>query len=64
MNEANVEKKRLTNPPQTVNISIKRREKLGAEQYTETFEIPYRKNLNVISALMEITFKFLRYGNF
>jgi len=54
MNEANVEKKRLTNPPQTVNISIKRREKLGAQQYTETFEIPYRKNLNVISALMEI----------
>ncbi|MEO8072550.1 MAG: succinate dehydrogenase iron-sulfur subunit [Acidobacteriota bacterium] len=35
-------------------MKIQRREKLGAEAYTETFEIPYRKNLNVISALMDI----------
>ncbi len=48
------EKKRLTNPPPTVEIKIQRREKIGAASYTETFEIPYRKNLNVISALMEI----------
>jgi len=48
------EKKRLTNPPPTVEIKIQRREKPGAASYTETFEIPYRKNLNVISALMEI----------
>ncbi len=54
MNEANVEKKRLENPPQTIDFRISRREKLGAEQYTETFSIPYRRNLNVISALMEI----------
>ncbi len=54
MNEANVEKKRLENPPQTIDFRISRREKLGAAQYTETFSIPYRKNLNVISALMEI----------
>ncbi len=48
------EKKRLTNPPQTVNFRISRREKPDANQYSETFEIPYRRNLNVISALMEI----------
>jgi succinate dehydrogenase / fumarate reductase, iron-sulfur subunit len=54
MNEANVEKKRLTNPPPTVNVKIQRRERLDAEPFWETFEIPYRKNLNVISALMEI----------
>jgi len=48
------EKKRLENPPQTINFRISRREKTGTEQYTETFEIPYRRNLNVISALMEI----------
>src|SRR6476620_9806000 len=54
MNEANVEKKRLENPPNTIEFRISRREKLGADQYTETFEIPYRRNLNVISALMEI----------
>jgi succinate dehydrogenase / fumarate reductase iron-sulfur subunit len=56
MNEANVhqEKKRLTNPPQTVEIKIQRRERQDAAAHWETFEIPYRKNLNVISALMEI----------
>ncbi len=56
MSETNghTEKKRLTNPPQTVEIRIKRREKPDAAQYTETFEIPYRQNLNVISALMDI----------
>ena len=57
MNEANVQhdkKKRLENPPQTVNFRISRRENLDAAQYTETFEVPYRRNLNVISALMEI----------
>ena len=56
MNPANVnhEKKRLTNPPQTIQFKIQRRENLNAEPFWETFEIPYRKNLNVISALMEI----------
>jgi succinate dehydrogenase / fumarate reductase iron-sulfur subunit len=56
MSETNghTEKKRLDNPPQTIEFRISRREKLGADQYTETFEIPYRRNLNVISALMEI----------
>jgi succinate dehydrogenase / fumarate reductase, iron-sulfur subunit len=49
-----IEKKRLTNPPQTIEIRMKRREKLEAEQYSETFEIPYRRNLNVISVLMDI----------
>jgi succinate dehydrogenase / fumarate reductase, iron-sulfur subunit len=49
-----IEKKRLTNPPQTIEIRMKRREKLGADQYSETFEIPYRRNLNVISVLMDI----------
>src|SRR4028119_31666 len=41
-------------PPQTVKFKIRRREKMGAQSYWETFEIPYRPNLNVISALMEI----------
>ncbi len=56
MNEANVhqEKKRLENPPQTVDIKIQRREKQGAASYWETFTIPYRRNLNIISALMDI----------
>lgn len=48
------EKKRLENPPQNIEIRIKRRANEKAESYWETFEIPYRRNLNVISALMEI----------
>ena len=48
------EKKRLANPPSTVKIKIQRREKEGASALWETFEIPYRRNLNVISALMDI----------
>ena len=56
MSEANGhhEKKRLTNPPQTIDVKIQRREKPEAAAYWETFSIPYRKNLNVISALMDI----------
>ncbi len=48
------EKKRLTNPPPTIDVKIQRRENPDASAHWETFEIPYRKNLNVISALMEI----------
>ncbi len=49
-----IEKKRLENPPQTIDVKIKRREKLGSQQFWETFSIPYRRNLNVISVLMDI----------
>ncbi len=49
-----LQKKRLENPPQTIDIRIKRREKLGSVQHWETFSIPYRRNLNVISVLMDI----------
>ncbi len=56
MNEINehAKKKRLENPPQTVDFRISRREKAAAVQHTETFSVPYRRNLNIISALMEI----------
>ncbi|MEW6361124.1 MAG: succinate dehydrogenase iron-sulfur subunit [Pyrinomonadaceae bacterium] len=47
-------KKRLENPPSTVKFKIQRRERDGAPIYWETFELQYRRNLNVISALMEI----------
>ena len=49
-----VHKKKLTDPPKTIKFKIQRREKEGADARWETFEIPYRRNLNVISALMEI----------
>ena len=56
MNPANTnrEKKQLTDPPKTVKIKIQRREREGAPATWETFELPYRRNLNVISALMDI----------
>jgi len=48
------EKQRLTDPPRSIKVKIQRREDQGAEAFWETFEIPYRRNLNVISVLMEI----------
>ena len=56
MNPANAhnEKKRLENPPAKFRLKIQRREKEGASVYWETFELPYRRNLNVISALMDV----------
>ena len=51
---AHIEKKRLDNPPTSIKVKIQRREKEGASASWETFEIPYRRNLNVISVLMDI----------
>lgn len=48
------EKQRLNDPPPTVRFKIRRRESQSAASYWETFELRYRRNLNVISALMEI----------
>ncbi|MFC7393717.1 succinate dehydrogenase iron-sulfur subunit [Scopulibacillus cellulosilyticus] len=38
----------------TVKFIITRQDGPNATPYEETFEVPYRKNMNVISALMEI----------
>jgi len=38
----------------TITFIIQRQDGPDSKPYTETFEIPYRPNLNVISALMEI----------
>ena len=51
---AHREKQRLTDPPSVIKIKIRRREKKGSAAYWETFELQYRRNMNVISALMEI----------
>jgi succinate dehydrogenase / fumarate reductase iron-sulfur subunit len=51
---AHHEKKQLENPPATFRIKVQRREKDGAPVYWDTFELAYRRNLNVISALMQI----------
>lgn len=51
---AHQEKQRLTDPPATVRFKIQRRESQTSASYWETFELRYRRNLNVISALMEI----------
>ena len=45
---AHHEKKRLENPPAAFKVKIQRREREGAAAHWETFEIPYRRNLNVI----------------
>ncbi|SDZ53339.1 succinate dehydrogenase / fumarate reductase iron-sulfur subunit [Evansella caseinilytica] len=38
----------------TIRLIIKRQKDTNSAPYEETFEIPYRENMNVISALMEI----------
>ena len=38
----------------TIKLSIKRQENPETSSYWEEFEIPYRPNMNIISALMEI----------
>nr|WP_295972777.1 succinate dehydrogenase iron-sulfur subunit [uncultured Bacillus sp.] len=38
----------------TVTFSITRQDDMNSNSYVEEFEIPYRPNLNVIAALMEI----------
>jgi len=48
------EKKRLTDPPKSIKIKIHRRDSPDSPAVFEIFEIPYRRNLNVISVLMEI----------
>lgn len=52
--DGHIEKKRLENPPRTIEVKIKRRDSLGGAQRWETFSIEYRRNLNVISVLMDI----------
>ena len=49
-----IERKRLENPPAKFKLKIQRREKEDAPVGWDTFELHYRRNLNVISALMEI----------
>lgn len=39
---------------ETIRLRIKRQDGPGKESYWQNFEIPYRPNMNVISALMEI----------
>ncbi|RYS46633.1 2Fe-2S iron-sulfur cluster-binding protein, partial [Staphylococcus pseudintermedius] len=39
---------------ETIKLKIKRQENPESQSYWEDFEIPYRPNMNVISALMEI----------
>ena len=48
------QKKRLDDPPAKFKLKIQRRDKEDAQVRWETFELTYRRNLNVISALMDV----------
>jgi succinate dehydrogenase / fumarate reductase, iron-sulfur subunit len=48
------EKRRLEKPPTSFRLKIQRRDRTDSSAYWEVFELPYRRNLNVISALMEV----------
>ena len=49
-----IEKKQLETPPANFKLKIQRRDKEDAPSRWETFELTYRRNLNVISALMDV----------
>lgn len=49
-----IEKKRLDDPPAKFKLKIQRRDREAAPERWETFELTYRRNLNVISALMDV----------
>jgi len=51
---AHVEKKRLEDPPAKFKLRIQRRDNEDSPVRWETFELAYRRNLNVISALMDV----------
>lgn len=38
----------------TIKFSVKRQKDANSAPYTESFEIPYRPNMNIIAALMEV----------
>jgi succinate dehydrogenase / fumarate reductase iron-sulfur subunit len=38
----------------TITMKVRRKDHSGGDSYWEEFTVPYRKNMNVISALMEI----------
>ncbi len=44
----------MTNNSKKINLIIKRQKDQHSKPYTEEFSIPYRSNMNIISALMEI----------
>jgi succinate dehydrogenase / fumarate reductase iron-sulfur subunit len=48
------EKKRLETPPTKVKLKIQRRDNESSPARWETFELAYRRNMNVISALMDV----------
>lgn len=40
--------------PTTIQLKVRRKDQLDGDSYWEEFSVPYRKNMNVISALMEV----------
>lgn len=53
-NNGELRKARLQNPPDSIKVRIKRKKDPGSPTYVDTFDVPYRRNLNVVSVLMDI----------
>ena len=50
-----IQMKRAKEPKQkSIKLIIKRQDNQDSKPYEETFEIPYKENMNVIACLMEI----------
>ena len=54
-NDNNTNEKEQKEPKQkSIKLIIKRQDNQDSKPYEETFEIPYKENMNVIACLMEI----------
>ena len=54
-NDSNTNEKEQKEPKQkSIKLIIKRQDNQDSKPYEETFEIPYKENMNVIACLMEI----------
>lgn len=54
-NDSNTNEKEQKEPKQkSIKLIIKRQDNQDSKPYEETFEIPYKENMNIIACLMEI----------
>ena len=53
-NDSNTNEKSKRAKTKSIKLIIKRQDNQDSKPYEETFEIPYKENMNIIACLMEI----------
>ena len=49
-----IQMKKKKSQKKSIKLIIKRQDNQDSKPYEETFEIPYKENMNIIACLMEI----------